>query len=76
LVLAADLYTEIEECTTLPHAEMERQFKKLDAIWLAPFKEFLPRITANGNFPRSDYSRRKKVQWIFGRGLHVENFVV
>jgi len=36
----------MEECTTLPHAEMERQFKKLDAIWLAPFKEFLPRITA------------------------------
>jgi hypothetical protein len=67
--LVEDLYTEIERCIIFPHPEMERQFKKLDAIWLGPLEEFLPKKSA---FLCVKYTRMlarilKKVQRIFGR---------
>jgi hypothetical protein len=67
--LVADLYTEIGTCVTFPHPEMERQFKKLDAIWLGPLEEFLPNKSAALSDRYTNLLARiqKKVQRIFGR---------
>jgi hypothetical protein len=39
-------HTEIERCIIFPGPKMERQFKKINAIWLGPLEEFRPKKSA------------------------------